>query len=280
MNNHAHQHVIPDKPEMHTKFYMEYQKKITDTVRKLVKRKQLSLWERRPSVFLLAELEDVIRRLIYLFLNPVRAGLVETIDHYPGLTTWHAFKTCEASVDAEVIMKGKWTPVSSLEPLPQGNRLSPANDRAMVKRLGEAEGTLEYDLIVKPLKWLQAYGITDPAQVEQIRQRIINAVYAEEANLAKERREKGHGVIGAERLKQQEYMAPHTPKSKERRIFVICGNDERRPKIISAFKEIFGKCRDCYEALKQGLPHEWPPGTFVPWIPPRICRPGFGPALC
>jgi hypothetical protein len=184
MNNHAHQHVIPDKPEMHTKFYMEYQKKITDTVRKLVKRKQLSLWERRPSVFLLVELEDAIRRLIYLFLNPVRAGLVETIDDYPGLTTWHAFKTCEASVDAEVIIKAKWTPVSSLEPLPQGNRLSPANDRAMVKRLGEAEETLEYDLIVKPLKWLQAYGITDPAQVEQIRQRIISAVYAEEANLA------------------------------------------------------------------------------------------------
>jgi hypothetical protein len=75
---------------------MEYQKKVTDTVRKLVKRKQLSLWERRPSVILLAELEDAIKRLIYMFLNPVRAGLVVTIDHYPGLSTWNAFKTCEA----------------------------------------------------------------------------------------------------------------------------------------------------------------------------------------
>jgi hypothetical protein len=280
MNNHAHQHVIPNNPEQHTRFYMEYQKKVTDTVRKLMKRKQLSLWERRPSVILLAELEDAIKRLIYMFLNPVRAGLVVTIDHYPGLTTWNAFKTCEASVSAQVVIKAKWTPVSALEPLPAANRLSAANDRAMAKRLGEAEETVEYDLVVEPLKWLQTYGITDPAEIEAIRQRIISAVYAEEAAIAKERREEGQGVIGAERLKHQEYMASHSPKAKERRIFVICGNDETRPRIISAFQEIFAKCRQCYEALKKGLPHQWPPGTFIPWLPPKECRPGFNAGFC
>jgi hypothetical protein len=280
MNNHAHQHVIPGDPGQHTKFYMEYQKKITDTVRKLIKRKYLSLWERRPSVALIAELEDAIKRLIYLFLNPVRAGLVASIDHYPGLTTWSAFKTSEASVDAQVVFKAKWTPVSALAPLPESHRLSPANDKAMAKRLGEAEGTLEYDLVVQPLKWLEAYGVTDPVEVEAIRQRIVSAVYAEEAAIAKERLETGQGVIGAERLKQQKYMASHIPEKKERRIFVICGNDERRPGIIASFQEIFRKCRDCYEALKKGLPHEWPPGTFIPWLPPKECRPGFNSGFC
>jgi hypothetical protein len=63
MNNHAHQHVITRKASDQVKFYMEYQKKVTDTVRKLTKRKSLQLWEKRPSVCFLAELEDAIGRL-------------------------------------------------------------------------------------------------------------------------------------------------------------------------------------------------------------------------
>jgi hypothetical protein len=69
MNNHAHQHVIPDDPHKHTKFYMEYQKKVTDTVRKLTRLHRLNLWEDRPSVVQVVQLEDAIKRLIYLFLN-------------------------------------------------------------------------------------------------------------------------------------------------------------------------------------------------------------------
>jgi hypothetical protein len=87
MNNHSHQHFIPDDPHKKTKFYMEYQKKVTDTVRKLTKLKQLQLWEPRPSVFFMAQLEDAIKRIVYLFVNPAKAGLVETIDEYPGLNT-------------------------------------------------------------------------------------------------------------------------------------------------------------------------------------------------
>ncbi|MFN4894241.1 MAG: hypothetical protein ACK5HO_00470 [Pseudomonadota bacterium] len=275
MNNHSHQHVIPDDPHKHTKFYMEYQKKITDTVRKLTKLSRLQLWEERPSVMRLVKLEDAIQRLIYIFLNPTRARLVSTIDEYPGLTTWEAFKTCQPSVDAKVSVRAYWTPVSLLEPLPEGNRLSPANDRAMAKRARETEGTQEHELVVQPLSWLRAYGVTDPVQIEAIRQRIIKAVYAEEAAMAKERIKEGTSIIGAERLKQQVYLRPHTPKKKGRRIFLICGDDQLRPQEIASHKRICREHRECYRLLKAGLPHEWPPGTFIPWLPPKTCSPAY-----
>jgi hypothetical protein len=259
---------------------MEYQKKVTDSVRKLTRMKRLQLWEERPSVFMLAELEDAINRLVYLFLNPANAGLVTTIDEYPGLSTWHAFKTCEPSVDAEVVVPAYWTPVSALETLPVGNRLSPANDREMAKRLTETERTMEYTLVIKPLAWLRTYGVTEPGKIEAIRRRIIEAVYAEEAALSKERIEKGRPVLGAERLKQQPYFRPHTPKRKERRIFVICGNHELRPQIIASHKEISRKHRTCYQLLKDGLPHEWPPGTFIPWLPPTMSLPSYHMNAC
>jgi len=279
MNSHTHQHVIPDDPYKKIKFYMEYQKKVTDTVRKLTKLHRLQLWEDRPSVFFMAQLEDAIQRIVYLFLNPAKAGLVATIDDYPGLTTWNAFKTCEPSVDAEVAVQAFWTPVSVLEALPDSNRLSPANDQAMAKRLRETDGTMECTLKIKPLAWLRGYGVTEPEQIEGIRQRIIQAVYAEESALAKERVEKGLPILGAERLKQGTYLRAHTPKKKERRIFVICGNDSVRPQIIAAHKDIADRHRQCYQKFKDGLPHEWPAGTFIPWRPPKACRSAYQPSI-
>ena len=272
MNNHTHQHCIPDKPEQFAKFYMEYQKKVTDTVRRLTRRDRLQLWERRPSVMRIAELEDAIQRVVYIFLNPANAGLVKSIDDYPGLTTWGAFTTCEASVDAEVRFKAFWTPVSNLEGLPTGNRLSLAGDRVMASRLREASDTVEGELVIKPLAWLKVYGITDPSKVARIRTRIVEEVYAGEARIAKERAEQGCGIMGAERLKRMEFLRPHIPKVKQRKIFLICGDHALRPKLIRLFQDIFAVCRRCYLALKAGLPHEWPPGTFTPWVPPRECR--------
>lgn len=280
MNNHSHQHVIPDDPLKHTKFYMEYQKKVTDSVRKLTKLERLRLWEGRPSVMMLAQLDDAIRRLVYLFVNPSKAGLVASIDDYPGLSTWTAFKTCEPSVDAQVTMQAHWTPVSVLEPLPDGNRLSPTADHEFARYLRETEGTLEYSLVIKPLAWLRTYGVTDPAQIQAIRQDIIRRVYAEEAVIAKERIEERRPILGASRLKQQEYLRVHKPKRKERRIFVICGNNQLRPQLIAAQKEISRKHRECYQLLKDGLPHEWPPGTFIPWVPPKICSPAYHSGHC
>ena len=280
MNSHTHQHVIPDNPNQHVKFYMEYQKKVTDSIRKLTNLRRLQLWEGRPSVIMLAELQDGINRMVYLFCNPAKAGLVASIDQYPGLNTWEAFKTCEPSVDAEVRIRAHWTPVSLLKPLPEGSRLSPANDREMAKQMRETEGTLEYELVVKPLAWLRAYGVTDPKQIEDIRQSIIRRVYAQEAELAKDRLEEGKPILGAERLKQQPYLRPHTPKKKERRIFVICANDVVRPQIIASQKDITRQHRRCYQALKDGRPHEWPPGTFIPWVPPKVCRPALDLGYC
>lgn len=272
MNNHTHQLVIPNDPERLSRFYMEYQKKVTDTVRKLTKLSRLQLWEKGPSVPLIAELEDAIKQMIYIFLNPAKAGLVSSIDEYPGLSTWQYFKACEASVDAEVSIEAYWTPVSNLEALQSNNKLSPTNDRAMAQRLRANKKTQKYNLVIKPLAWLRCYGITEPKEIEAIRQRIIKAVYDGEAELSNERIAKNLPIMGAERLKRQGYLRSHTPKKKGRRIFVICGNNELRPAIIELFKEISHQCNECYLLLKAGKPHSWPPGTFVPWLPPKTCQ--------
>jgi hypothetical protein len=150
----------------------------------------------------------------------------------------------------------------------------------MAKRARETEGTQEYELVVQPLAWLRTYSVTDHEQVEAIRQRIIKAVYAQEAAMIKERIKEGTPVLGPERLKQQVYLRQHTPKKKGRRIFLICSDDQVRPKAIASHKKISHEHRECYRLLKEGLPHEWPHGTFIPWIPPKMCSPAYAVSGC
>jgi hypothetical protein len=205
-------------------------------------------------------------------MNPVRAGLVRSIDDYPGLNTWEAFTTCEPDIDATFKISAHWMPSSALEPLPESNMLSPRADRNMVNNIRESDKAVEYELEIKPMKWLAAFGITNPEDIERIRQTVIRRVREEEREVEKERIDKSMPFIGAERLKQQEYFRPHTPKEKGPRISLICGDDARRPTLLEQLSQIRQRCKECYLALKQGLDHEWPPGTFIPWIPPSVCR--------
>jgi hypothetical protein len=223
-------------------------------------------------VILIDGVQDVINRLVYIYLNPVRAGLVKRIEDYPGFNTWQAFISCAPEVDATVKINAHWIPVSAMDSLPKNNKLSSSEDTNMVSAIKRSKHTIKYELEIQPFKWLEKFGITDPVKIEEIRQIVIGRVKEEEQNLQAERELRSARVIGANRLREQEYLKAHTPDKKGRKIFLICCDNDRRPTLIDQFKSIIDKCKECYKALKDGLPHEWPPGTYVPWIPPTLCR--------
>jgi hypothetical protein len=279
MNNHSHMLAIPKEAAKFAKFYMETQKKVTDSVKKLTGVDYLRLWESRTGVSMASELEDAINRHIYIFLNPARAGLVDSIDNYPGLNSWHAFKNCLASVDATVSTKCYWTPSAAIERLPDGNRLSAMEDKLMAQRLKESKKTVEHDLVFQPLKWLEFYGIKEPEDVEAIRQRIIRTVYQEESLLARQRSDKGLKAIGVVALKECVYMTPHLPKKRPHSIWFICSDVKKHHQIRETRRAIDQECVECFKLSQKGEYCEWPPGTFKPGLPPWECQPQLNPGF-
>jgi hypothetical protein len=271
MNNHSHQHSIPLQPGALPKVYGEMKKNITESVKALLGVDYLTLWEPRAMVAILPRLEDVVARVVYLFCNPSKAGLVDTIDDYPGLSSWHAFNSCPPSVDATVSIPVRYYHKAALPRLPEGNVLSADQDKSIVAELRRSEDVFKETLEIRPLAWLKTFGITKKEQIERIRKRIIKMVYEQEE---KYRLARTRPVIGPEALKRQEYFRPHTPRKRERNIFVICGDPELRVKIIQSFRWISAKCRECYEKAKRRVPAIWPDGVFLPWLPPRnFCSP-------
>jgi hypothetical protein len=152
-------------------------------------------------------------------------------------------------------------------------RLSHKQDASLYQQLVNSEGALDHPLVVKPFKWLEPYGISDSAEIETIRQRIVTAVRDQEQQYAATRKKASTKAIGAEELQRAPFMKPHTPKKKDRKIFLICRDTELRLSLLESLRKTMARCRECYQLAKAGLRVEWPPGTFVPWFPPGFVFP-------
>jgi hypothetical protein len=251
---------------------MEAQRKTTESVKALVGLEQLSLWEGRPAVIRIADLQAAINRIVYIYCNPSKAALSDSIDEYAGISSWSAFLNCEPSVDAEVVVDARWYPVSEIPRLPSLS-LSQSQDAAHHRKLLESERAVAHPLVIKPFKWLEQFGITDPLRIENIRKQIISRVRAVERDNAAKRATAGTRCVPISAQLREPYMKPHNPKKKERKIYLICSDKEQRIQLLEEFKGIFARCKECYRKAKQGLRVEWPPGTFIPWFPPGFTFP-------
>jgi hypothetical protein len=277
MNNHSHTLAVSNECQKLSEFYMEVQKKTTDAVKALLRIRSLSLWEGRPTVAEVATLDDVINRIVYIYCNPSNASLCDAIEEYPGINSWSAFLQCEPSVDAEVVIDARWYPVSEIPELPSRS-LSPKQDARLHQELVASEKALKHPIIIKPFKWLEVYGIIEPDRIERIRQRIIAHVRETERANVEARLAAGKRSVPRSVLVREPYMKPHTPKKKERKIYLICADKELRLELLERFEGIFARCRECYRKAKEGLRVEWPPGTFIPWFPPGFTFPM--PVVC
>jgi hypothetical protein len=272
MNNHSHTLAVSNDCKKLSDFYMEVQKKTTDAVKALLRIRSLTLWEGRPTVAKVATLEDAIERIAYIYCNPSNASLCESIEEYPGINSWSVFLQCEPHVDAEVEINARWYPVSEIPKLP-ARSLSPKLDSLLHQKLVASEKAMSHPIIVKPFKWLEVYGVIEPERIEMVRQKIIAQVREKERANAEARLASGKRSIPRSVLVREPYMRSHTPKRKERKIYLICGDRELRMELLEGFRNIFARCRECYRKAKEGLRVEWPPGTFIPWFPPGFTFP-------
>jgi hypothetical protein len=273
MNNHSHSMAVSITGANLSKFHMELKKKTTDAVKALLGLSSLSLWEKRTGVFRIVTLDDAIERVIYIYSNPSNAGLCDSIDYYPGISSWKAFKECAPSIDAEVEVPARWYPVSELPAIPTNRRLSPGQDASLLRALKQSEKAVDNSIVLKPFKWLERYGVTEPCDIEKIRQRIIDRVREQECANTLARVKANKDSASPDALRAAVYMEPHKPKKRERKIFLICGDKELRLELLEVFRRTVSKCRECYRKAKAGIRVEWPPGTFTPWFPPGFVFP-------
>jgi hypothetical protein len=248
-----------------TYFHGQLKKRLTDFLKRLLGLSHLRLWDDRTTLGEVLDLDAAIARFVYSFLNPVRAGLVRSIDHYQGCNTWKEFLSAPANLYAVIEKEVPWILATDIEPLSQSNP-SCSEERKIIAALKEkASIRRTHTLRIYPFRWLEAFGISDPDEIERVRARIIAQVREEEAKLAPT-------IEPIQRIEGFVVTDEYKPPPKERKVFMYASTLARRLEHLEQYRWFIKRCRECYELMKQGYRNiPWPPGCFIPPTP-QLCN--------
>lgn len=265
--NHLHIiFVVKDKLEA-VKFYMELRRKITEYIKRLTGKRRLKLWEERPSIIYLVTVHDVVERIAYIYSNPSKDHLVDTISKYPGYSTYeHLLTALNKGNDYEISETTPYISFSSIEPI--GDLVLPSGLGVRLANELRKKATIKHELVIAPNAWIKCYedeglGIS-PIELNQL---ILKSLKQREEAARNERSFLGRTVMGVQKLISQPFMTRHTPRRKDNRIYVICHDRVKRISHIQFIKGLAETFKELYKKACEGIHVEYPPGTFKPPIP-------------
>ena len=265
MANHPHIQLYSLDATTLKDFHGGLKKRITDFIKRLLNRGTLSLWDDDDSMVEILDLDKAVERMVYTFLNPVRARQCTSIDTYRGLHTWNEFLTAPAHLNACIEKEIPWILATDIDPLLQENPSLNEEQSVVEDLLDKAKSRETHTLKIYPFKWLQAFGVTTPEQIEAVRQRIVKKVREGEAEMA---------ALNTVPEKLEGYIITdaYIPPPKERRVFAYGSTKEIRQFHIRVFRAFQRECTRCYELLKQGVKNiPWPRECFIPPAP-KLCN--------
>lgn len=91
MSNHPHLLIRVEDPEDVPKFVAYVKKETAHALNRLLGVEQHTVWQEGYDSPLLGDAAKVVERLVYCYTNPQKANLEDTIERYPGWSTWSEF---------------------------------------------------------------------------------------------------------------------------------------------------------------------------------------------
>lgn len=258
MANHVHMLVLVESPDQLGHFVEYIKRESAHAINNLLGRNQRTVWADGYYFSVINDAEKLKERLAYFYTNPTRAGLVESIDEYPGFTSWEkgyqpVITITERHVGRETI------------PALSSPAMTDQEDIRLAASLGKKSkkiNTIEVDTLC----WLKCYESTKNADREQVAQEIRDRVYGAERLIAKERK---YPVIGGPELRRQSMLKPHAPKKFGPRMLCMGTDVEHRKMLIRWFKSLFAEREELrkklspQEFLKQVFPGFFRPGGYM-----------------
>jgi REP element-mobilizing transposase RayT/disulfide oxidoreductase YuzD len=260
MANHFHMILVVDNPEHVSEFIGYVKAETAHAINKLLGRRKKRIWDDGYDSPMILTLEDVLKYIRYIYLNPARANLVESIKDYPGVSSWQMFVT------STVKSKHKRQHRSSIKAFS-----IPAlsiNEQKEYLKILEGRKYPEYEFILEPFAWVECFTELKNENLEKIKNDLISDIHKEELRLSKLRKEQGKEVIGSTILRRQSMAREYQPTKFSRRMICLCSEKELRKAFIATFRDLCDKARKIYQLWKRGEVHlKIPPGLFAPRVP-------------
>ena len=258
MGNHLHLIVLVEDPEMLESFMERFKCETAHAVNRLLGRRQVTVWCEGYDSPAILTVDDLVEKMAYVYANPVRAHLSDSIRTYYGVSSWNMFASGQTSKEIRRIRR------PFIQPLPKG-KLSPRQQKQLAAVAEEkAEEALEF--ILTPNAWTIAFPNYE--SVEHFNQRVQLRLLQIEAEMAAERQAKQATLPSAVAVLTQPINTHYLPQKFGRRMWCICGDVTLRIAFIKFIKELRKKSQLVRKLWKCGNRSEpFPIGLFPPCQP-------------
>jgi len=257
---HIHLVVVVRNPDDIPSFLRHFKTESAHALNSLLGRNKRTIWcdgYDSPRVLTLTKTISVIG---YIYANPAKDNLVGSVDEYPGFSTWKMF------------LKGEFTKFWKRIRRPQYRALTPDSHnlsgytREAARLLSDSNELEQFTL--EPNAWLEAFGVTDVEQQEQINARVIALVRYREQRAERKRERQRKRVMGRERLMRQELDVTHRPERKGKRMWCLSDNRAARVEYIRSLKKLKQEARRVLALWRMGdTLAKYPPGLYPPSMP-------------
>ncbi len=252
---HIHMIVRIDNPEDLPKFMERFKTESAHYLNRILGRTKRTVWcERYDSPALLTR-EDVISKINYLYTNPVKDGLIESINKYPGLSSWDNYQANTPNIKCNYITR------DSLFELRQDKGFQFFQKiKNLLTKDNPARGNLE----LSPNGWMKAFNIKDLKEVNEINKSIHKMIIETQLAIWEEKK----SFMGRSKLENQGIDLKYRSKRTGRKMWCISGNRTLRRQFINYAKIICEEANEIYQKILGGdFSEKYPAGLFPPRLP-------------
>lgn len=264
--SHIHLLLVVYNPDDVPAFIRHFKTETSHMLNRLLGRQNRTIWcEGYDSPIVLTFIRALLA-LVYIYINPAKDNLEESIDKYPGVSSWKMFRKHEH----KKLWKRVKRPV--FKPLPRDSQ----NLRGYAKEAERvlATSTSAHEFTLEPNAWLEAFGITSKEEQDKINQRIIDRVALVEERARQKRKREGKHIMGEKRLRNEAFnIAYQASKRSGKKMWCLTEDRPLRIKFISFLKELFDRARAVRARWAVGdYSDPYPMGLYPP-SQPKLTEP-------
>ena len=258
---HAHLLLVVDNPDDVKGFMERFKTESAHAINKLLGRRKRTLWCKGYDSPVVLDIDKAVEQIAYLYENPSKDGLEDSIERYPGLSSWSHFRKRKS------VFLTRFIPRDVIRPL-KYPRLSLYEYRKEAKALCARRKQVKFR--IEPNAWLEAFGVIDSKEKTAYNDRIYREVRQREANHRASRSEEGKTVIGAARLKEEQIGREYERRAEGRKMICLGSTKQIRAPFIAHVKELIERAREVrLEWLRGNITVPYPLGLYPPALPKR-----------
>jgi len=249
--------------------FMKYIKgESAHAINNILGRRKRTIWCQSYDCPVMLTASNVTKYIAYLYTNPEKDRIIDSIDNYTGVSSWRKFKHKNFDITANRI------PRDCIMPQQDPGNIT-KSERATLARI---YGTIKTDVnsfTLKPYDCLRCFPEFEDATDDEIHEAIAVAMTEERAGISKEQKP----VHNRKTLQMVQIDLGYEPKKFGKKMVVLCDDIKERIDFLQWYRSICQEAREVYEKWKEfKFEVEWPKYLIPPAKPrARLDEPLFYP---